>query len=316
MVVAGPNWTCGADLGGSKLSIVLSGADGSVPYRAWTGYEPGLPGILSAVAQAVRAASDWAAQIGGQVCALGLAIAAWLSLDRSTILVGANIGAEQADLRQGLMDRLDMPVLIENDGDATAWAEYCARQPRPTCLALFTLGTGVGGGIVERGRLLSGGLGLGGELGHLPVAVGRADQPCVCGGTACLELSASGKAIAAKLGLPSASDAVARAQAGEAEAITAFEQAGHALGQAIKLLVPTLSPQLVVLAGSVGHGASRWLLPSAQQELLQGRPLARVAGPPAVEPGRLGPYAGAVGAAYLALPLGGVLGAITGQVGP
>jgi glucokinase len=162
----------------------------------------------------------------------------------------------------------------------------------------MTFGTGVGGGIVIDGRLLSGASGLGGELGHIPVKVGGA--PCVCGGRGCLELEASGRAIALAGQAKTSAEVVSRAQAGDTGAVTVLTNAGCAIGTAVKILVPAVGPETVVLTGALAHGAGDFILPAARSVLDEDRPLSIVRQAPRIEIGRLGPYAGAIGAAELA----------------
>jgi glucokinase len=290
----------GADIGGTKVSTVLVDGGGVVRHRTWAEHSArSFDEILAAVGIAVAESIEVADRLGGEVCGFGAAVAAWLSPDRERILVGANIGAGDHDVAGALRRSLGMPVVVENDGNATALAEHWAAGAVSRCLVVLTLGTGVGGGIVMDGRLLSGASGLAGELGHLPVT--EAGGLCCCGGRGCLELSASGPAIAAAGGAASTAEVVAAARAGSTEALLALGTAGRAIGVAVSRLVPVVDPDLVVLSGSIAHAASDYLVPAALSALHEDRPLSVVGSAPRVELGRLGPHAAAIGAARLAL---------------
>jgi glucokinase len=190
---------------------------------------------------------------------------------------------------------------MENDGNAAAWAESRSGG-RTGTLVVLALGTGVGGGVVlAGGTLLTGDAGLAGELGHVPVP--GPGRPCVCGGLDCLELYASGPALAAAAGTPDARTAVAAARRGDARAGAALRSAAAAIAAAVRALQPVLDPTRVVLAGSVAEGAGRPLRDAVVAALAGARPLAGVAAPPEISISSLGPYGCAIGAAELAAAL-------------
>ena len=299
----------GADIGGTKLAVVLLGGDGTVCHQSWVEYgtrsvEYGtrsFAGIIDGLVAAVSQATEVANAMDGAVAGVGIALAAWLSADRHSVVLGANIGAQQEQILAQVGQLLNLPVVVENDGNATALAESTAAGARSGCCAVFTLGTGVGGGVVVGGRLLLGGSGLAAELGHVPVDPNG--RPCVCGGRGCLETVASGPAMALATGARSGSEVVARAHAGDELALTVLEGAGRAIGHTIRLLVPVVAPDVVVLGGSISYAAGEYLLPAVLSALEHERPLSVVSPAPRVQLGRLGPYAGAIGAAHLALAL-------------
>jgi len=303
----------GADIGGTKLCAVLTSASGDVAHRTWTEHAVGAPGdLVDRLVTAVDGCREVASGVGGEVVAVGVAVAAWLTRDRQELTLGANLGARDRELGAELRRRLGLPVAIENDGNATALAESrCAQESH--CLVVFTLGTGVGGGVVIDEQPLLGAGGLAGELGHLCVA--EDGPPCVCGGRGCLELFASGPAIARAGQATTSSEVVAAAEAGDAAALQVLRAAGAAIGRAVALLVPVVDPDLVLLSGRLADAAAAYLLPAARATLDGERPLRHVTAPPRIELGRVGPEAGAIGAAELALgivadasPVAAVLG--------
>ena len=194
------------------------------------------------------------------VQAVGLAVAGWLSADREQLITAANLGVAGVPLRRDLEQRLGLPVTVDNDGNAAALAEARAGSGRQArMLVMLTLGTGVGGGIVTSDRLLTGAAGLAGELGHLP-SISNGPS-CPCGGRGCLEVYASGPAVAR--------------------------------------LVPVLNPDLVLLGGGLAAGATDLVLIPARRTLAEATPLSNVVAAPPVRLATCGADAGALGASYL-----------------
>lgn len=89
---------------------------------------------------------------------------------------------------------LGKKVYVENDANAAAWGEFLVGSGKGTdSMVMITLGTGVGGGVVENGRLLTGAYGKGAELGHMVISYGGAK--CTCGRRGCFEAYASATAL-------------------------------------------------------------------------------------------------------------------------
>lgn len=156
----------------------------------------------------------------------------------------------------------DLPVVVLNDADCATWAEYTWLRSRPgraelADLAYVKSDTGIGGGAVVAGRLLTGNRGTAFEPGHLTL---RPDGPrCACGRRGCLVtfagpeavLAAAGMARAAgRDGVPAAmADLLDRHGAGDARAVEALTAAAGWIRVALDLLVVTLDPEVVVLEG-------------------------------------------------------------------
>jgi glucokinase len=299
----------GLDLGGTTVRVVVTGP-GGILHRATVRHTArGYPAVLALIEQVGAAARQ---AVGPRpVRAAGLAVAGWLSADREQLLAAANLGVANVPLRRDAEQRLGLPVTVDNDGNAAALAEARAgagRQAR--MLVMLTLGTGVGGGIVASGTLLAGATGLAGELGHLPAV---ADGPrCACGGRGCLEIYASGPAVARRAAAagyagpggaggpaPAAEDVAAAARVGVPEAVQALAAAGHAVGRAVARLVPVLNPDLVLLGGGLAAGATDLLLVPARQALAEAPPLSNVVAAPPIRLATCGADAGALGASYL-----------------
>jgi glucokinase len=215
-------------------------------------------------------------------------------------LRATNLALENVDVAGRLRTRFDVPVGVENDANSAALAEWRIGAGRGVqTLVLFTLGTGVGGGIVLDGKLYRGWA----ELGHL--VVDADGEPCqgTCHGRGHLESVSSGLAAdrAARELYGPAADAhllVARAREGDPRAQGAIERSGHFLGIAMGSLVNLFDPEIFIVGGGFGAAAGEMLLEAAAKTAR------REAIHPADErvrivPASLGDDAGLVGAAFV-----------------
>ncbi len=332
----------GVDLGGSKIAGVLLDDSGAVRGEIWQ--EHAIAGPDEAVDLIAEVVGELSARElsghgpGGRelaaghgtsgpppaLTAVGLSVAGWLSRDRLEVRTAANLGLAATPLAALAEARLNCPVLVENDGNAAAFAEYVRGAGRAAeVLMLITLGTGVGGGIVLSGELAGGSHGLAGEIGHLPVD--PAGPACCCGGRGCLELYASGPGLAtrarARAGQPegaailslaggqpgqiTARQVVAAARGGDAWAAGLLARAGRAVARAVACVTPVLDPDLVVLSGSVAMSAGDLILGPARRQLARAPALPAMLSPVPMVLGQTGPGAAALGAAELARRLPG-----------
>jgi glucokinase len=171
---------------------------------------------------------------------------------------------EQVPLAALLSEALGKPVAVENDANAAALGAWL-RNGGSGDLVQLTLGTGVGGGVVQGGRLLRGAGGTGAELGHIYVG---GERPCGCGGVGCLETWCSTVglvAAAAERGhtVRLGHEVVLAARAGEAWAIEVMTEAGFALGRGLTTLVNLFNPDVVRLCGGLA-AAQDLLAPHAE----------------------------------------------------
>jgi glucokinase len=262
------------------------------------------------------------AEAGGQpVGAIGVSVAGLVDVRNGILVDGGLLRVTNLPLRRDLEGQFGVPVVLENDANATliaALADHEPSGPEATSL-LFALGTGIGGAIAIGRNLLYGSFGFGGELGHLPVAPPGGPR-CVCGSTGCLELVASGSGIAtlareaaergeaaALLDLAgcapreiTAVDIVRAAREGERFSRDLLAAAGDAVGRAIAGLGAAIDPETVFISGSLGHAAADLIIPAiarrvrTQHTYPDARPL------PNIRPDSRGPDAAAIGAALLA----------------
>jgi glucokinase len=325
--MTGSGLYAGVDLGGSKIAGVLLGppdpGDG-VLATAWrehrvTDADSAQDAIETGVSD-LRAAHAAARRPGAQtpavdIAAVGVAVAGWIDAEAHTVRHAANLGLRDLPLPSRLSERLGVPVVMDNDGNAAAYAEFhvaagearrSGRRP-PRCLLALSIGTGLGAGLVLDGVLWRGAFGLGAEIGHLPISA--EDRPCICGGNGCAELYISGGGLsrrAAEAGVGDGTGArslFAAARRGDVAATRLVERAGTAIGRLLTLVSPVVEPDLVVLGGSVGAAAADLLIPAAEREFLARRSMPAVTRPPRIVATTLGPEAAAIGAARLAQDL-------------
>ena len=189
-----------------------------------------------------------------------------------------------------------MPVRLLNDARCATLGEllYGHGREYPT-FVLFTLGAGIGGGIVIDGRLRLGPLSAAGEIGHM--TVWPDGPPCACGNTGCLEALASGPAIARAAGYPDTESAANAARDGDAQAQRAFRHAASFLGIAAANLVTARHPTAVLFSGGMSECVDLLLKPirAAINERVRMFPTDGVA----VRRAGAGPTAGLLGALAL-----------------
>ena len=282
------------DVGGTKILSGLVDRDGQVLSEQEVPSPDGSEeGVLAALDDAVETLLD------GRVTAIGYGIPANLERGTGRILHAMNLPLDDVDLVSRSRERFGLPVGIENDASAATLAEWRRGAGRGTQnLIMFTLGTGVGGGIVIDGRLFRGWA----ELGHIVVQEGGPE--CTCGGRGHLEVLASGSAgdrVAQDLyGADADAHAlVARARGGDERAREALARIGRSLGAAIASLVNVFDPELVVVGGGFGAAAGDLVLEPARdaaraEAILPANRTLRVV------PAELGPEAGLVGAGLVA----------------
>jgi glucokinase len=239
------------DVGGTKLAAGVVDASGAVRARTACPTPRGSDGepvfeALLGIAREVRTGEEIACGVGSggpmtrggeQVSPLN--IAAWHGFP----------------LRRRLADALALPVHVDNDAKALALGEgWRGGASGERDFIAMVVSTGVGGGIVLDGRLLEGGSGNAGHIGHVVVVPGG--RVCPCGSRGCLEAEVSGTAIAERTGAPAAEAPIEERR-----------RAGRLVGQAVGSIAALLDLRLALVAGSVALGYGADFFSAAQQEL-------------------------------------------------
>ena len=249
----------GVDVGGTAVKLGVCDAAGRVRARLSIATEPatGPERLLDRIA---AAAGELVATTGA-ARACGVGIPGPLDPERRTLLRANHLpGWTDVAIPELLAARLGVPVVLENDANCAAWGELQGGIGRGArSLVLFTLGTGVGGGIVLGGRLWIGAAGAAGALGHL--VVDPTGPLCACGQRGCLEQYASASSVARHFGRGSSADAFAAAALNEPDAVAVIAAATDALAAAAAAVIHTLQPELVVLGGGMAAAGEPLLAP-------------------------------------------------------
>ncbi len=305
----------GVDLGGTKMLVGVVDSERRVVYRSSApSIGLGQQELLETLERQLRSALE--ARPG--VVAAGLGIPCTIDRQRGAAIIAVNLQLADVPIRDLMSERLGLPVMVDNDANLALLAESrfgAARGARNA--AMLTIGTGIGGGLIVDGRLYRGSTGAAGELGHIVI---EADgPPCQgnCPNRGCVESLASGTAIARE-GRAAAErapeSALGRALAGgealdgalvtdaalegDETAREVLALVGRRIGVALSSLANALDPDVIVIGGGAIR-AGELLVELARAEL------AARALPPMnrtrVEAAELGPDAGMIGAAALAM---------------
>lgn len=248
----------GMDIGGTNLRVAVISENGEVVHKI---KEPVTEDVLGAVIQAVE-------KLGTDgIEGIGIGVAGLIDKDTGRVIISPNLHAvEKHDLVRGINDRFGLPVLIENDANAAAFGELWAGAGRGfSNFFLFTLGTGIGGGIIYEKKLLR----VSAEVGHMSISA--EGGKCPCGNSGCLESYASARAILSEAvsvleaGRESAlrdycsgnfykltaEDIFRAALDGDTLARDLLKNAGRYLGIGIANIINLMGPEAVILSGGL-----------------------------------------------------------------
>ena len=309
--------TIGVDIGGTKIAAGVVSATGEILARARRDTPAHDPDQISRDVAAVVAEL----QAGRtDVRAIGVACAGFIDRTGSRVLFAPNLAWRDEPMKLRLEAIVDHPVTIENDANAAAWGEFrFGAASEADDMVLVTVGTGIGGGVVVDSRLVRGGFGIAGELGHMRVVPDGLRGGC--GNRGCWEVYASGNALVREarelvasgalqaaaiaeacggdLATLKGADITNLAQAGDPAAIELIADLGRWVGEGVASVAAVLDPELIVIGGGVVAAGDLLLEPAraAYGRQLTGRGHRPVA--PMVE-ASLGNDAGLIGVAALA----------------
>ncbi len=259
--MSGGVFALGVDLGGTKIEAALVDPDGAV-----------LPGSRFRAPTGAASSSEQLAASAETVVLQSIA-----TLPDGATLIGAGIGsAGPITLAGGLVSPLNLPnwreyplrdqiaslipgvpVTLRMDGECITLAEHWVGAGKgESNLMGMVVSTGIGGGLILGGHAIAGPSGNAGHIGH--VEVGGFDDPCLCGGTGCVEAIASGPrttAWAQRQGWvgTSGEDLAVSYAAGDPIAIAAVERSGRAIGQAIASSTALVDLDVVAIGGGFSH---------------------------------------------------------------
>ena len=310
------NHHIGIDLGGTFIKFGAVGESGNIlkkdkiPTPAGCDYMA----TVSAIAEAVK---GMIADMGVPE-SVGIGCPGVIDGEHGMVVTGGNLGWENKPLAEDLGSLLGISATLANDANAAAYGEYmCGAGKEYRSIVLITLGTGVGGGVIFGGKLFTGELGAGAELGHTVICLDG--EPCSCGRRGCFEAYASASALVrqtrnAMIAHPESKMwELCKGSADNADGRTAFdgmrlddktakavvERYLNYLAEGIANIVNVFRPQAVLSGGGISAEGEALTLPL--QEMVDTKILGhgRYA-PVTIRAASLGNDAGLVGAAMLA----------------
>jgi glucokinase len=307
----------GVDLGGTAIKVGICSEEGKLlqTYEGPTEADKGAETLIDNIERYVRHIVEQSQFDWEQVKGVGAGVAGFTNVREGIIILAPNVGLRDFHIRKILEDRLGKPVMIDNDANVAALGEAWggAGAGIDNCVC-YTLGTGVGGGIIINGKIYQGFSGLAGELGHISVVPDLEAIQCGCGKMGCLETVSSATGI-----IRMGKDAVARgertslslvekitakdvfdaAKAGDEVSIRIVNRAAYYIGKSLAAVALVLNPELFIIGGGVSK-AGDILFNEIRSVFAELTPEPTQAGLKIV-PAVLGNDAGIVGAAGLFL---------------
>lgn len=302
----------GIDLGGTKISGILLDASGEkiaealVPTKAAEGETVVETQLFMLIDQMVESAQREKLDVMG----IGVGVPGALDRNKGILVYAANLPFRKYPFVEKLKARYALPIALENDASAAAWAEYKFGGGQGSNTMLFvTVSTGIGAGAVIDGSLYRGSTGSAFELGHITIK--KDGLACSCGNQGCAELYASGSALARiaeekiaageisllKEQKITAETIFAAAARGDHLAAASIEQVLEDLGTCVSVGAALLDPDCIVIGGGMAKaGEQVWL---AVEAAIKKKCLPTVAAHVKVVPAVLKSEAGVYGAAAL-----------------
>ncbi len=257
----------GIDVGGTTVKMGLFNQEGDVldKWEIVTNKENNGENILPDIAKSILAKMEEKNIVKEDVIGAGLGVPGPVTSD-GRILKAANLGWGIFNVEEALSNLLGIKVKAGNDANVAALGEMWKGGGRG-CenIVMITLGTGVGGGVINEGKIVTGAHGAGGEIGHIHVEHSETEM-CGCGKKGCLEqyASATGVVRMAKKALEtsdvpsvlrekelSAKEIFDAVKAGDVLACHIAEQFGKYLGEAMANVAVVSDPEAFVIGGGV-----------------------------------------------------------------
>jgi glucokinase len=310
----------GIDIGGTKVAGGLVDEQGAVVGRARrdTPHRSKSPGVVEDTI--VEVVTELLEAAPAPVVGVGIGAAGFVAADRKTVAFAPHLSWRDEPLEANLQRRVPVPISVDNDANAAAWAEWrFGAAQGESHVVMVNLGTGIGGALILDGAIMRGRFGIAGEFGHMQVVPGG--QRCECGNKGCWEQYASGNALVREArtlmtaNSPMATDLLDRvdgdpgaltgpmitqaAREGDPTATELLTEIGQWLGLGIANLAAAFDPGVFVIGGGVSAAGDLLLEPARTtfRRHLTGRgyrPEARIVA------AALGNDAGLIGAADLA----------------
>lgn len=256
----------GADIGGTTVKIGLFSVDGELldKWKIPTRKEDSGSHVLPDIVESVNAKIEEKKLNKNEIIGIGMCVPGPVD-DKGTVYKAVNLGWDVFNVIDKMKEYTDFPVEVANDANVAALGEMWKGTGSDN-MVMVTLGTGIGGGVIINGKIVSGFTGAGGEIGHIRI-VDDEEEVCGCGNKGCLEQYGSATGIArlanrrlAKNDDPSSlrdhevldAEIVFNAvKAGDKVAMEIAEQFGDILGKGLALIADVVNPEVFVIGGGV-----------------------------------------------------------------
>ncbi len=315
----GDKFAVGVDLGGTKIlgSVVNlnTGRMVSTSKKKTRVVNEGLD-LVKRISLVVADAIDESGMDPSKLAGIGIGAAGMVDRERGILLAAANLGANDVVLAEPLKAQFGLPVKVGNDVEVATLGElnFGAGRDCNNFVCIF-VGTGIGSGIVHEGRILRGGSGTAGEVGHM--IVDNDGLVCGCGGYGCLETYASRTAVAKSIvydlgrGMDSVlrdkidpqkgilrSKAISQAvECGDRVALRAIHKAARYMGLGLASVINFYNPKRIIIGGGLVEAVPLFL--ELAEEEARRRCLRIPAKKTEIVQAELGDFAGTIGASLL-----------------
>ena len=294
----------GFDLGGSQLKYGLLDSQRHVVKDGLSPTPMEKKGLLDLVADCLARMKGWT---DSPILAAGFGLPGLYDHREKAMIRSPHLAyLDRYRITADLEGLLGCPLAVDNEANLAAFGEFKEGAGRGLdSLALVTVGTGIGAGLVLDGEIWQG-AGFAGELGHIPI--GTEGFPCTCGSRGCLETEVSAPAIvriyrdlSGHRQPTSFSDVVQAATGGDGHARESFVRAGRSLGRGIAVLINLIHPEKILLGGGVLEAGDFLMAPAREEAEKLSIPSSFQR--TTIEKSGLGNRAGFIGAALMAADL-------------
>lgn len=314
-------WVIGVDIGGTNLVVAAVPTAGGTPTAIRSTATLAGRGPDAAVADIARMGQEVIEETldleGGErrdFGGIGIGCPGPLDLKRGVVIATPNLGWAGFPIRPRISEAFGLPATLDNDANCATFGEWWQGAGKGVAsLVGVTLGTGIGGGYIERGKLMRGASGSAFEIGHTTIDLGG--RLCGCGNHGCLEAYASGPAIAARareglgdgrqsvlpemvdgdLGRLTAATIYDALKSGDEYAREVMAETARFLGVGLANIVNLFNPQVIVIVGGVTRAGDSLMVPLRDEVRRRAFPSAVAVC--SIVPGELPETAGVIGAA-------------------
>lgn len=312
------NYSIGIDLGGTKiLTAIVDKETGEVisSVKKKTKKDKGIEKIITKIINSIKEVLEASNKSINEIDNIGIGAAGQVDRENGIIINAPNLDCRELNIKEILGKEFNKPILIGNDVEiATIGEMYFGAGKNEKDFVCIFVGTGIGSGIVQNGKIRYGSTGTAGEIGHIIVDVGG--RPCGCGGCGCLEAYASRLAIekriigALKKGRksdienylvedkPIKTSMIRKSLENNDELITQIiNEASEYLASGLASVINFYNPSLIILGGGLMNAVEYFYNHSIEIAKIKALPT------PAVNikfaKAQLGDFSGVIGAALL-----------------